>query len=238
MDDAEKARRLFQEAGLTFPNIPAELAVRLKERGKWVFSTREIQMSPYNLQHYACEFDRNDVEDYVILSHSGHGVNSYALQYYVVYGVLRMFLHLGWGGVYMDAEADAKKIRECFSLADEIIHAVHDPGRVPADLPLMIVGSDFYGCCWLLGQNRRELRKSMDHSKAPAVVLTEVLQSLSRPTGSCYQESPNSGNPLLLSLARQDDTPQGRSLSPVVCGRRALPDRLLPLAQRRADVRC
>lgn len=63
MDDTKKVRTLFQEAGLPFPNIPEELAVRLKERGKWLFSTREIHMSPYNLQHYVHEVEGTNVED-------------------------------------------------------------------------------------------------------------------------------------------------------------------------------
>jgi hypothetical protein len=81
MSDLEKARRLFQMAGLAFPEIPKELAVRLKERGEWLFSTREIEVSPYDLQHYIDESYGTLVEDYAILSHPGHGVNSYATQY-------------------------------------------------------------------------------------------------------------------------------------------------------------
>ncbi len=61
------------------------------------------------------------VHDYAVLSHSGHGVNSYAIQYYLVLGGLRAFLHLGWGGVYMDANATAASIAECFSLADKVV---------------------------------------------------------------------------------------------------------------------
>jgi hypothetical protein len=80
-------------------------------------------MSPYNLQHYIHEAESSLVNDYVILSHSGHGFNSYAIQYYLVRGSLRMFLHLGWGGAYADAEKDAATIRECFSLADPVVAA-------------------------------------------------------------------------------------------------------------------
>ena len=89
MSDIEKTRRCFVEAGLAFPTIPDEAAARLKEQRKWLFSTREIETSPYNLQHYVREFDRTHVADYVVLAHSGHGVNSYAVQYYVV--------HAPWG---------------------------------------------------------------------------------------------------------------------------------------------
>src|SRR5664279_4461313 len=91
MTDIEKARKLFQDEGLAFPTIPEEFAVRLREQGNrrlpmrdnigdlyaspWLFSTREIDMSPYNLQHYVREAESGPVDDYVILDHSGHGVN-------------------------------------------------------------------------------------------------------------------------------------------------------------------
>jgi len=174
MTDAEKARELFHEAGLTFPNIPDELAARMKEKGKWVFSTRKIgKISPYNLEHYLYEAH---VDDYVILSHSGHGVNSYAIQYYLVYKALRMFLFLGWGGVYMDAKAAATKIHDCFTLADEIVPTAQDVGKIPAGDRLTIMGSDFYGSYW--SRPGEDPRKRPDHAKGPTEVLAEALHWL------------------------------------------------------------
>ncbi len=170
----EKARHLFQEAGLAFPTIPELLAAELREQGKWLFSTRELKMSPYNLQHYVHESDGPG--EYAVLSHSGDGVNSYAIQYYLVSGPLRLFLHLGWGGVYMDADAEASKIQECFSLADQIVPAAMTLGKLSAGDHLMIVGSDFYGSYWSApGQSCREEKMG---SKGPAAVLTEALHWL------------------------------------------------------------
>lgn len=89
------------------------------------------------------------VEDYAVLSHAGHGVNSYAIQYYLVHGFLHMFLHLGWGGAYMDAEATAARIRDCFSLADQVVEATQGMPGFRAGERLIVVGSDFYGGYWL-----------------------------------------------------------------------------------------
>lgn len=176
MTDLEKARRLFRDAGLAFPTIPAEIAARLKQQGVWLFATREIEMSPYNIQHYVAEVDETRVEDYAVLSHSGHGVNSYALQYYLVRGPLRMFLHLGWGGVYMDNDAAKVDIRNCFSLADQIVLAAQATRRLGAAEHLKVVGSDFYGSFWLPpGKTYRE--EQVGH-KDPLEVLTEVLHWL------------------------------------------------------------
>jgi hypothetical protein len=114
MTDINKARELFINAGLAFPTLPEELAVKLKERDRWVFSTRPIRMWPYELDRYVHQSQRRQIRDYALLSHSGYGINSYAIQYYLVHGPLRMFLFLGWGGVYGDQKEDAANIRPVF----------------------------------------------------------------------------------------------------------------------------
>jgi hypothetical protein len=143
----EKARQLFQDAGLAFPAIPGELAVRLTELGPWLFSTRPLDASPYNLGHFLLE-KPGQTGDYVVLSHSGHGANSYAIHYYLVHGCLCMFLQLGWGGVYMDAEAATAKIRNCFSMADRLAQEAEVVGKLKANQRLIVVASDFYGSFW------------------------------------------------------------------------------------------
>jgi hypothetical protein len=149
MTDIEKARRLFRDAGLSFPAIPRELAPQFKKRGEWLFSTRPLEMSPYHLQYYVREVEQPEVEEYAVLSHSGHGVNSYAIQYYLVRGPLCIFLHLGWGGVYMDAKQTAAQVCDCFSMADKVVAAAQKLGPLRAGRRLTIVGSDFYGSYWL-----------------------------------------------------------------------------------------
>ncbi|NLX96299.1 MAG: hypothetical protein GXY83_08985 [Rhodopirellula sp.] len=176
MTGLEKARRLFEQAGLGFPSIPAELAAGLKEQGKWLFSTCELKVSPYNLRHYVHQANLAPGKDLALLCYSGHGVNSYAIQYYLVYGPLHMFLHLGWGGAYIDADAAACRIRECFSLADEIVPAAKTLGKLGAGAWLTIVGSDFYGSYWSpLGPSRQ---KEEMGSTGPAEVLSGVLHWL------------------------------------------------------------
>jgi hypothetical protein len=176
MNDIEKARKLFQKAGLAFPAIPKELAARLKEMGEWIFSTREIDMSPYNLQHYIREVDGTHVEDYVVLSHSGYGVNSYALQYYLVHGMLEMFLHLSWGGTYMDAKKTSAEIRDCFLMADEIVPAAQTSVKLQSGARLRIVGSDFYRSYWFI-PGKKGSKEDAD-PRGPTEVLTEALNWL------------------------------------------------------------
>src|SRR5690349_18098198 len=103
MTDLEKARQLFHDAGLAFPTIPERFAAGLRERRRWRYATREVTVWPYFIQRYVAEFDEGGAPDYLLLSHEGHGVNSYAMHYFVVDGALGMFLQMSWGGVYMDA---------------------------------------------------------------------------------------------------------------------------------------
>jgi hypothetical protein len=178
MSDIEKARQLFRDAGLAFPTIPEELAEQLKEHGQWLFSTRPIDIWPYMLQDYLDEVEVSQVKDYAVLSHSGHGVNSYAIQYYLVHGSLHMFLHLGWGGVYMDRGEAAATIRDCFSMADQVVTAAQNVGMFQPDERLTVVGSDFYGSYWLPpGKSRRG--EASGH-KGPLQVLTQTLHWLTR----------------------------------------------------------
>ena len=192
MTDIEKAKRLFRESGLAFPTIPDELAARVKEQGEWLFSTRQIKMSPYNLGHYVREADVTHVEDYALLGHAGHGMNSYALHYYIVYGTLRMFLQLSWGGAYMDGKAATVAIRDCFSLADKIVPATQTLAGLRAEDRLTIVGSDFSGSYWLPPGKRRQGGRV--DSEGPAEVLVEVLRWLSSIQPG-PQLMPDMGNP-------------------------------------------
>ena len=176
MSDLDKARQLFQSSGLPFPEIPKELAVRLKERGEWLFSTREIEVSPYDVKHYVDESYNTHVDDYAILCHSGHGVNSYAIQYYLVYGDLQMFLHLGLGGVYMDAKRAASDIAWCFGLADEIVWRMNAVPGVGLKFPLEIMGSDFCGSHWSAPGN------GFQNVNSPGQALAEALEWLKAPS--------------------------------------------------------
>ncbi len=124
MSDLEEARQLFTDAGLAFPTIPdEELAGQLEKREERVYSTTPVKSSPYMLSEFVAGRG-TDVEEYAILSQAGHGINSYAIQYYVALGPLRMFLFLGWGGAYMDEESKESQIATCFALAGP------DRGRV------------------------------------------------------------------------------------------------------------
>jgi hypothetical protein len=181
--DIEKARQLFEDAGLAFPKLPQELAVRLKQLDQWLFSTRPIDVSPYDFEHYVQEAKRTRKEDYAVLAHDGHGINSYAIHYYMVRGPLRMFLQLAWGGVYMDAQAAEAQIRDCFSIADQIVAAAEKPARLQEGQRLTVAVSDFCGSYWLPPGGSRAgtgTKRSDPMDLRPLNVLSEALRWLQR----------------------------------------------------------
>lgn len=179
MNGLEKIRSAFLGEGFGFPRIPEELASRLEEQERWHFSSRKETKSPYDIHRYV-EESYDPPEPYVLLAHSGYGFNSYVIAYYLVFGPMRLFLHLAWGGAYMDNEANAAEIKKCFSLADEITSAANTSGKLFPDEHLIIACSDFYGSHWGLSVPERHRRSNMTHESAPDF-LAKILKWLNDP---------------------------------------------------------
>ncbi len=153
------ARELFQEAGLGFPTIPRQLASLWKKHDDWLYSTRpDRTISPYDLGYHTSEAEGAEVEDHALLAHSGHSFNSYAIQYYLVLGPLRLFLFLGWGGVYMNPTAASALIGRCFSKADEIAVAADKCPKLRNGGRLTVVASDSYDSYWEAPGRRKSRR--------------------------------------------------------------------------------
>lgn len=179
MTGLEKARATFLKAGLAFPQIPEALACQLVERERWVFSTREVTMWPYEIDPYV-EESYDPPPPYVVLANAGYGINTYALTYYLVFGPLRLFLHLSWGGIYSNAEMDAADIKKCFYLADEIMSAAMTSGKLRPDECLTIVCSDFYVSHWGLSAPGN-IRRSRPTMREPSDLLAKILKWLNDP---------------------------------------------------------
>ena len=148
-------RRLFTESGLAAPPVPEPLEPALLSRGTWLFATREVDpMAMYSFEHYLVEAVAEPVEDYIAISHAGHGANSYALNYQLVYGPVAIFIQAPWGGVYTDGEAAAREVARQFAQCGDLIAAAEaSAGRVPGPPARLIVAeSGFRGisvCEWL-----------------------------------------------------------------------------------------
>jgi hypothetical protein len=101
------------------------------------------------------------VADYVVLAHDGHGVNSYAIHYFLVRQPLCLFLQVAWGGVYTDAAQATAHLEHCFSQATRLVQTVaraRTEGQMVRDDRLIVVATDFYESSVEYRRSRRSSR--------------------------------------------------------------------------------
>jgi hypothetical protein len=172
----EQARVLFKGAGLDLPPIPEELRQNFKERDRWCYSSRPVKIWPYEFDEYVKEAESKRRSDYVLVAHAGHGVNSYAIHYYLVRGPLRLFLQLAWGGIYEDKAKTTAAVNKCFGLVSKLLEVLDKKGNSRSKSTMLIAASDFYGSRWVtLGMNQQE-----GQDKKPVELLKIALQSFTK----------------------------------------------------------
>jgi hypothetical protein len=153
----EEMRRVFREARLGTPPVPAVMGSLVEKRAPWAYATRDIDpMGMYMFRDYLHEVLSGPVEDYMAVSHAGHGANSYAVSYHLVMGPLAVFAQTGWGGVYMDAEKSAADVTAMLSRCGDLLDAVQELNearpRHRYDGRLLVGQSTFRGasfCQWI-----------------------------------------------------------------------------------------
>jgi len=126
----EQARRLFNEAGLLAPPVPDSLAGTFQERGPWTFASRDLgRHSLYAFRRFVNEGLNANCPEYIAVGHAGHGINSYAMHYFLVYGPVALFLQIPYGGAYMDPAEAVADVNERFGQCARLIEVI-DPRRV------------------------------------------------------------------------------------------------------------
>lgn len=150
MTSIEKANAQFVESGIPFPPVPEEMNANIVELSPWVFGTRKVKHGMYFIDTFINEVQSKNVDDYLLFGHDGHGLNSYALHYFLVYKRLAIFIQWGWGGIYMD---NAKQLREIAILFDYVKRVIDLHESIPLNVlaspkRLLIVESDFVNSFW------------------------------------------------------------------------------------------
>lgn len=142
----------FQAAGLPLPPVPVDLRERLQHVDEWTWSSRDIDaMEMYMFQRYPAELAESDVDDYVAISHAGHGVNSYGLTVHLVHDQLALFTQAPYGGAYNDPDDEIVTLKRQFERGQALLELASQlkaggPGR------LVVIESTFRGarvCGWL-----------------------------------------------------------------------------------------
>jgi hypothetical protein len=140
----------FRAADLVAPPIPARFEPSLRELAPWWFATNDVSPAAMYLfeRDFLLTLLTGQLDDFVAVSHAGHGANSYALSYFLVDGPLALFLQNAWGGVYTDAEVAASAWRLLVSQVERLLQAAQSAAAVnagAAEERLVVVNSDFRG---------------------------------------------------------------------------------------------
>src|SRR5262249_27867933 len=146
---------MFAGEDLRFPPVPPALTVSLQKAGEHVFATRELAQTPYLLERFRGEVYRDaNVPDYAVVGFDGHGINSWAVHYYLVEKALALFVQLAWGGAYTDAREARTSIADAFEWAERLqerVRQASEQGLIPPGWRLLVVASEFAqpGWAWL-----------------------------------------------------------------------------------------
>lgn len=116
-----------------------------------------------------------------MLAHAGHGVNSYAIHYYLVKCPLYLFLQIPWGGAYEDSLRSTEEVNTTFGLAACLINALDqalESKRLRRKDRLLVVASGFYGS-YIVAEGFADLPRRPAASDADRA-LSDLLQEATR----------------------------------------------------------
>jgi len=146
----ENMASTLMDNGIHLPFIPKALRLNIIAQKEWCWSTDTVnsfQMYQMDKQ-YLYELITTDAPDYMALSHAGHGINSYGLQYALRYGPLVVFFQRTFGGVYNDNKKDLCCVNASFNQINDLLKTI------PADITkkayskkIVLIWSDFRSAC-------------------------------------------------------------------------------------------
>lgn len=150
--DLQRAKDFFREQGLEFPQIPDQFLSQLREYSPTIYSTRELQSPPYDMEVHVQElFDSQHSTNYALLAVDGHGVNSWAFHYFLLDGPLALFIQLPWGSAYTQTENARKRINQAIrrsNILSREIGRLERSKSLPTGRRLVVVVSPWAETRW------------------------------------------------------------------------------------------
>lgn len=190
MPALDEARQLLASEGLPLPYVPAELQPAVRQIRAWVYGTRPDTLGLYDVRAYGLEAGTTPVADYVLFGHAGHGLDSYAIHYYLVRGPLALLVQVAWGGVYTDRRRATEAVAGRLAQAEALAHAVEaaqQRGHFQAGERLVVVAADFFQAAWRRVPGVLTLdefvRPDAWHQGESETLLAVVLEALSQGSG-------------------------------------------------------
>ena len=103
--------------GFVAPSVPPALIERVVRKNEATYASRELPMSLYDIDYYVEEVEAGPVDDYIAIGQAGHGINSSAITYALVFTPIAVFVQCGWGGgVDADEAKSTDAVMRCSGL--------------------------------------------------------------------------------------------------------------------------
>ena len=97
-----------EKHSLEYPPITLRFEEEITEFGFWYWATQPFPSAWQDyLLNESVEYLKGPVPDQYSLNHSGHGINSYSLNFRHALGNLAIFAQCGYGGAYMDSNSNS-----------------------------------------------------------------------------------------------------------------------------------
>ena len=177
----------FAEAGLIAPPIPDEFVRSLTSQGPWCWATRTVDpLAMYGFDRYPNEVLLGKCsDDYLGVSHGGHGANSYFLTYQLVLGRLAVMAQVRWGGVYMDASASRNDTSRLFSEIAALLDIAGPRNEEPGPRLVVLASGGGLGAVGLLPSRCADEHECAEwrqvHRCDPALAFRRAIRHRSRP---------------------------------------------------------
>ena len=136
----------FQRAGLAVPRVPKPLKDLIEAKGDWWWATDDGPKPHEDYLLESVEVLQRPVSDHVAISHAGHGLNSYGLNWRQAYGPVAFLVQTGWGGGLSDSARDIGRQAELFARTSQLVNTLDERGVEPGAARirrLTITVSDF-----------------------------------------------------------------------------------------------
>jgi hypothetical protein len=119
----------FKEAGLALPSIPTAFKDALFEWEPWLLASQPHPEAYMDYARDSLPSLRVPTPDQIAISHAGHGINSYALNFRLALGPLALLVQQSWGGVYGDSAAEAQAWGDLVGRVSSLIESLDSPAR-------------------------------------------------------------------------------------------------------------
>lgn len=119
----------FREAGLALPAIPSAFQNSIFEWEPWLLASQPYPEANMDFSMDSLPSLRVPTPDQIAISHAGHGINSYALNFRIALGPLALLVRQSWGGAYGDSATEAAAWKDLIAKVNGLIESLDAPVR-------------------------------------------------------------------------------------------------------------